>query len=351
MKSPEDYLRQVEEEERRRAEQERRKERRREQPRKKSWVKRILSILLIGLLVLIIGAAWFGFRTISGVSSQPFALGGLAADSGGRTNVLILGVGDPGHAGQNLSDSIMVVSFNPSTKQVATTSIPRDTEAVIPGYGARKINNANALGGTALASETVSNMLDIPIHYTVTTNFSGLSQLVDAVGGLDVDVKEALIDNEYPCASNEYASCGINIQPGLQHMDGARVLEYTRCRKGTCGNDFGRAARQQEVIGLLMVELTKPSLWLNPMKSTAVSNALRTGIDTDLSGANMARLALQWSRKQGEVIRWVLSIAPGGFLRSDGTGNLVPATGNYRAIQAQAANLFSDPPPQDAPEL
>lgn len=337
MQSPDNYLRQIEEEEARRKYQDGGRSPWR-------WVKRFFLGLLAVLIIAAIAVGWFGFRTLNGVSSKPYDLSGLSADSAGRTNVLILGKGDPGHAGQELSDSIMVVNFNKQTKQVATISIPRDTEANIPGYGYRKINNANALGGSKLATQTVSDMLNIPIDYTIVTNFTGLRKLVDAVGGLDVDVKEALVDNEYPCADNEYAVCGTNIQPGLQHMDGAKVLEYTRCRKGTCGNDFGRAERQQEIISLLMAKLVQPATWLNPLTAAAVSDALRTGLDSDISGPNMIRLALAWSRKSGDPIRWVMSTAPGGLLRSGGDGNLVPIDGDYSAIQQQAADIFTNPP-------
>lgn len=338
MQSPDDYLRQIEEEELRRNNQS-------ERPSPWRWVKRFFLALLAMVLIAIVFAGWFGLRTLSGVSSNPYDLSGLSADIDGRTNVLILGKGDPGHAGQELSDSIMVVSFNKATKQVATISIPRDTQAAIPGYGYRKINNAHALGGSKLAAQTVSGLLDVPIDYTIVTDFAGLKQLVDAVGGVEVDVKEALVDSEYPCADNEWLSCGINIQPGLQHMDGAKVLEYTRCRKGTCGNDFGRAARQQEVIALVMAKLVQPSLWLNPLRATAVSNVLRTGMDTTLSGPNMIRLAWAWSHKQGDPISWVLSTAPGGLLTSGGgSANLLPVGGDYAAIQQQAATIFTNPP-------
>lgn len=341
MHSPDDYLRRIEEEEARRQQ-----ELGGRSPLR--WVKRFFLGLLAVIIVAAVALGWFGIHTLQGVSSKPFDTSSLAADADGRTNVLILGKGDPGHAGQELTDSIMVVSLNKRTKQVATISIPRDTQARIPGYGYRKINNANALGGSDLATQTVSGLLGIPIDYTIVTNFSGLKQLVDAVGGIDVNVKEALIDNEYPCADNEWKMCGINIQPGLQHMDGAKALEYTRCRKGTCGNDFGRAARQQEVINLLMAKLVQPRIWLNPVRAAAVSNALRTGITTDISGPNMVRLAWAWSNKQGDPIRWVLSTAPGGLLTGSSIStDLLPAGGDYTAIQEQAASIFTNPPKQD----
>lgn len=335
MQSPNEYLRRIEDEQYMQDQQPR--------PRR-GWLKRLLLGLFVIAILVLAGGLWFAQHTLRGISSRPFDLSGLAADSSGRTNVLILGVGDPGHAGQNLSDSIMVVSFNKRTNQVATISVPRDTEVDIDGYGYRKINNAYALGKTELANKTVSQTLGLPVHYTVVTNFSGLKQLVDAVGGLDINVKQALVDDQYPCADNQWLACGTNIQPGIHHMDGAKVLEYTRCRKGTCGNDFGRAERQQEVIDLLMQELIRPTVWLNPIQTAAVSNALRTGLQTDLSGPNMVRLARLWQKKSGEPIRWVLSTAPGGMLRSAGSGNLVPIGGDFEAIQKQANEIFTSPP-------
>ena len=221
--------------------------------------KRIKRFILFTLLFLLIaGGAIFAYlATRAGkISTNPFNFSTkLKGEDEGRVNILLLGVGDPGHDGETLADTNMVVSLDTKNNKVALISIPRDTKVSIPGEGYHKINNAHALGelkkppqGIELAQKTVEDTLDIPIHYYVRANFSGLKQAVDAVGGIDIDVKEALNDPEYPCDKNEWKSCGFKLKAGPTHMDGATALKYARCRKANCGDDFGRALRQQEVL-------------------------------------------------------------------------------------------------------
>ena len=307
----------------------------------------LLVLVLAGLAYVVILA-----NNVAKISTKPLDLTGLATDSDGRTNILVLGKGDPRHAGQDLTDTIMVISLDTRTKRVAQISIPRDLRVKIPGYGANKINSANALGGVDLAKQTVSNTLDIPVHYYVETNFSGLRGLVDAVGGIDVDVKAALVDSEYPCDDNQYKVCGLNIQPGLQHMDGTKALQYARCRKGTCGNDFGRAERQQEVIGLVRAKLTQWGTIINPAKLTAVTAALRDGLITDMGTVQMLQLALDWQAAQNnQPIHLVLSTGTGGYLKNGGGSDLVPVDGTFDAIDNRVHNIFSVPQQSgDVPE-
>ncbi|HEX3082110.1 MAG TPA: LCP family protein, partial [Candidatus Saccharimonadia bacterium] len=236
--------------------------------RRSRWrvFKRLFGwILTIAVLCAVIYIGYI-VSIVAKISTNSFQLGSPSADASGRTNVLLLGVGDPGHAGEGLSDTMMVVSFDSVGKHMAYFSIPRDLRVEIPGYGSSKINAADVYGGVKLAEQTVSNTLQAPINYYVKTDFSGLKGIVDAVGGLDIDVKDHLVDTEYPCDDNQYRVCGLDIKPGMQHMDGARVLQYVRCRKGTCGNDFGRAARQQEVIGLLKPKILDWSLVWQPVR-------------------------------------------------------------------------------------
>ncbi len=320
-------------------------------PRKRRWLKAVGWLLLL-VLVAVVGYGFILANNVAKISTQPFDLAGLATDGGGRTNILVLGVGDPGHSGEKLSDSIMVISLDSQTKRVAQISLPRDLRVQIPGYGFSKINVANALGGTTLAQQTVSDTLGIPIHYYVETNFTGLRDLVDAVGGIEVDVKERLVDTEYPCDDNQYRSCGLDIQPGLQHMDGVMALKYARCRKGTCGNDFGRAERQQEVISLVREKATTWDTLLNPAKLTPVTTALRSGLKTNMSAVQMAQLAWMWQQSgQNQPVRLVLSTSPGGYLRGAGTSDLVPVGGSFDEIQSRVQNIFTEPTqPGDLPE-
>ncbi|GAC1601610.1 MAG: hypothetical protein NVS3B29_03520 [Candidatus Saccharimonadales bacterium] len=283
---------------------------------------------------------------VAKISTNSWQLSGLTADSSGRTNILVLGVGDPGHDGENLSDTMMLLSLDGSSHRTAQISIPRDLRVKIPGYGYSKINAANVYGGVPLAERTVSNTLGVPVDYYLKTNFSGLKDLVDAVGGVDVNVKTALIDWEYPCDYNQYEVCGLNIPAGSQHMNGTTALQYVRCRKGTCGNDFGRAARQQEVISLLQPKLTDWHLLLNPVALTKVAEAAQKGIETDMGLVQLLELAKTWKDNIGQApVQLVLSTAPGSYLRSDpaGSSDLLPIGGNFTQVGEAVKNIFATP--------
>ena len=307
--------------------------------------RRFLTALLLILLLGGIVYAVYIVSIVAKVSSNPLALTGLASDASGRTNVLVLGVGDPGHAGEKLSDTVMLLSLDGQSDRAAQVSLPRDLRVNIPGYGFSKINTANAKGGVELAQQTVSNTLDVPINYYLTTNFTGLKNLVDAAGGIDVEVKTALIDREYPCDDNQYKVCGLNIQPGLQHMDGATALKYVRCRKGTCGNDFGRLARQQEVLALLRPKLTDWRLAFQPTRLRLIAQAAQEGIKTDMGLVQLLTLAQRWQGGKQEPVKLVLSTAPCGYLRSDpfGSSDLLPIGGNFTAIQRAVRDIFETP--------
>jgi len=298
---------------------------------------------IIGLFV--IAAIIFVWYNLAKLSVNPLDFKGLAATNG-RTNILILGVDDPGYPGQELTDTIMVLSIDHTTKQVAMISVPRDLRVPIPGYYSTKINDANALGGPGLAEQTVANTLGIPINYYILTDFSGLKQAVDAVGGLDVTVKDRLSDPSYPCA-NDKGSCGLDIEPGNYHMNGATVLEYTRCRKGTCGNDFGRAARQQQIVKLLEAKVAQPKVYLNIKTDAALLTTLRSYAKTDLSSNDLVQLGYDMKRST-QTIYFVYSTSPGGLLVDGGGSDLVPAGGNFSGMQSLAQNIFTvqlPPPP------
>jgi LCP family protein required for cell wall assembly len=232
---------------------------------------------------------------------------------------------------------------------VAMVSVPRDLRVRVSGYGFSKVNAANAYGGAALAQQTIANTLGIPIHYYLTTNFKGLAQAVDAVGGLDVTVKERLYDSEYPCDDNQYKACGIDIAAGNYHMDGALALKYSRCRKGTCGNDFGRAARQQEIIQKLRDKVSTPAVYLSPTTDAALLGAVSSNSQTNMSANNLLELA--WDLKGSkQTINFVLSTSPGGFLRGDpaGSSDLLPLGGDFSDIQDYVKNIFTLPVPESA---
>ncbi len=297
--------------------------------------KRILKRILIALLVLAVLILVYIGYTLSQLSADPLDFRGLEADASGRTNILILGVGDDGHAGGMLSDTVMVMSLKAAEKKATFVSLPRDLRVPIPGEGSAKINQANALGGPKLAAKTVEGVLDITLHYYVVTNFSGLRKMVDAVGGIDIEVIDRLRDAEYPCDNDESKSCGIDIKPGHYRMDGTMALQYSRCRKGTCGNDFGRAERQQEVLAKLQNKMVDSISIFNPRALVLTTNVIREHVRTDLSAYQMLRLGNIWRQiPDSNVTRIVFSTAPGGLLRNvPGTSDLAPIGGSFVPLQ------------------
>src|SRR6185369_16536807 len=141
----------------------------------------------------------------------------LKGEGDGRVNILVLGIGGAGHEAPNLSDTMMVISFDPKTKDAAMLSIPRDLYVKIPAtshtgvqYG--KINAANVYGGPELAARVVSNVIGVPIHYYVLIDFSGFRQAIDAVGGVDINVPTAIYDPDYPCDNERGGYCAFSIK-------------------------------------------------------------------------------------------------------------------------------------------
>jgi len=170
-----------------------------------------------------------------------------------RVNILLLGIdqreNDPGPW---RTDTMILVSIDPATGSAALLSIPRDLWVTVPGYGENRINVAHYLGdlrdypggGVALAKKTVWYTLGVPVHYYVRINFTGFEKLVDAIGGLTIDVKEPIHDESYP--DGNYGTIVVDIPAGIQQMDGQTALRYARSRHGT--NDYDRMARQQAVV-------------------------------------------------------------------------------------------------------
>jgi polyisoprenyl-teichoic acid--peptidoglycan teichoic acid transferase len=171
-----------------------------------------------------------------------------------RVNILLLGIDkrDDEKIEGTRSDTMMLASIDPVSKSAALVSLPRDMWVSIPGCGIRagciggmqRINVAHAVGGPDLSVQTVSTDFGIPIQFYARVDFRGFEQMVNAVGGVVIDVDAPVKDDEYPTA--DYGYQRIYFGPGPQLMDGAQALQYARSRHGT--NDFARAGRQQKVI-------------------------------------------------------------------------------------------------------
>lgn len=171
------------------------------------------------------------------------------------------------------SDIIMVVKYDPALKKMVIVSIPRDTRVDVPGYGLTKINHAYAYGGEALINQVVEELLGIKLDFTVKLNFETFSNIIDTLGGVQVNAKKQFFDSENI----------LMVDQGPQILNGEKALFYVRFRSDA-DVDFGRIARQQEVMISLMEYLKASSM---TEKLTLISKYYNKGIKTD---ANLTKM-------------------------------------------------------------
>ncbi len=319
--------------------------------KKKHWKRRIIltvvALFLVGGIFLGYKAYVLAQKMFQGNGAPGllglFGSGQLKGEAQDRINVLLLGIGGAGHDGPNLTDTIMVASIKPSTNQVAFLSVPRDLYVSIPGHGKAKINAADAYGeedkpgnGINLSTQTVQNVLNLPIHYTVRVDFSGFAKIIDDIGGVDVNVENDLYDPYYPDGT-------YYITKGMHHMSGAEALKYARSRETT--SDFDRAKRQQQILMAVRDKLTSTSTLLNPVKMNDILNVLGDHIKTNMQIWEAKRLFDMFQKTdKTKIINKVLDNSTNGPLVSanNGTYILLPKTGNYDEIQNIAKNIFTD---------
>jgi len=213
-----------------------------------------------------------------------------AWDGQSRFTVLIVGLDRrPGETGLAYrTDTMMLVSIDPTTKSLGILSIPRDLYVAIPGYSEpQRVNTPMVLGelqrpgyGPDLMKQTVQYNLGIRVHDYVAIDFNTFITIVDSVGGIDLDVPYAISDTSYP--DMNYGYDPFYIKAGLQHLDGKTALKYARTRHGD--SDFNRAERQQAVLYAIRDRVL--SLNMMPQliaQSPTIWNAVSSGISTGLS--------------------------------------------------------------------
>ncbi|MSQ27922.1 MAG: LytR family transcriptional regulator [Dehalococcoidia bacterium] len=264
-----------------------------------------------------------------------------------RVNILLMGVDrrpDEGTGAMTRTDTMMVLTYDPFSKTAGLLSIPRDTYVPIPirpGFVLQdRINTATVYGevykypggGLELARDAVQYNLGVHIHYYVMVDFDAFRKLIDTLGGVDVDVPVALVDNFYP--TDNYDIKRISIPAGSQHLDGERALQYARSRHQD--SDFGRIQRQQQVMRAARAKLIQldvlpklPQLWLD----------FKDSVQTDMPLGAIVKLAAA-GRDLGEdgIIGRSLDAA-GGYVTpvttADGASILVPNRAKMREVMAE----------------
>lgn len=199
-----------------------------------------------------------------------------ALEARGPVHVLVLGIDErAGEHGPFRSDTMILTHFDPRTHRVISLSIPRDLWVSVPNYGENRINTANFFGGPALAKQAVSSAFGLPVHYYVRINFEGFVNIIDAMGGVTVEVPETLHDERYP--TSDYGVQTVHIDAGTQHMDGETALIYARSRAST--SDFDRGRRQQQLLVAVKRKLQRPTTWL---RLPLIVSAVITSVETDM---------------------------------------------------------------------
>ncbi|HEX9503007.1 MAG TPA: LCP family protein [Patescibacteria group bacterium] len=236
------------------------------------------------------------FQRITGLLISPDKP--MIGEEEGQINILLMGVGGPGHDGPFLTDTMIVVSINTKTNEVILTSIPRDFMITLPNRGFQKINATYAYaekdnpgtGGDA-ALQKLEELTGLKIPYYAMLDFKGFVKAVDDVGGVDITIDKTFTDSSFPDEDIGYIA-PVTFTKGPEHMNGARALIFTRSRHGNNGegSDFARSERQKKIISAMKEKAL--GLKLNDLKT--LNNLLSTFTDsirTNLEPYQLKRIA------------------------------------------------------------
>jgi len=229
---------------------------------------------------------------------------------------------------EGLSDTMLMLRFEPTTNKVTLLSIPRDTRTWVEGHGLVKINAANYHGGPALTASSISELLGgVGIDRYVRINVQGIEKLIDALGGVTVHVPK---DMKYQDDSQHLY---INLKAGTQHLNGAQALQFLRYRYDNLG-DIGRIQRQQMFLRAMTEQTLSPATLSRLPKILSV---IRSHIDTNLSVEEL--LALANFAGQTDRSKMQMLLLPGRFseLEEFDASYWVP---NYGSIDSLMAEHF-----------
>ncbi|MDY2869549.1 MAG: LCP family protein [Succiniclasticum sp.] len=270
---------------------------------------------LIALLLVVLAATGWGLQYLWGDDAPEGLLSG-------KTNIVVLGTdtrkGDTGR-----SDTLFVVMMDPDNKGAALLSVPRDTRVKIQGHGWDKINAAYAYGGHELTQRTVRDLLGLRIDHYVVIDFQGFKDLVDVIGGIDINVEKRMYYYD------PYDNFKIDLQPGLQHMDGRTAIQYVRFRDGE--GDIGRIRRQQKFILAMYQKITSGHMIA---RIPSLAKQILSMIKTDMGMQDMLRMgkALHDMMEAGGL---KMAMVPGTPKYIDGISYWLPDIPKTRELMAK----------------
>ncbi|MBM6760264.1 LCP family protein [Megamonas hypermegale] len=242
---------------------------------KKKYVKkknynRLIALIII--LVALIGGLIYYLYTNDNEDAAPT----VTTQQSNAINIMIMGV-DRRADDVGRSDTLMVLTYNPADKKASLLSLPRDTRVHIEKNDYDKINHAYAYGGHELTKKTVEAFLNVPVDYYVMIDVHAFEKIIDAVGGVDIDVEKRMY---YEDPWDDDGGLVIDLYPGKQHMDGKTAIQYVRYRDGE--GDIGRITRQQKFIKAFMSQIISPSILPKlPEIIQNISSAIQTDMPID----------------------------------------------------------------------
>ncbi|HEY1914016.1 MAG TPA: LCP family protein [Streptosporangiaceae bacterium] len=251
------------------------------------------SAIVSTLVLFVAGAGW----ALTGYVNRAVArvnAGTTSAAPGAPLNILVAGVdrrnGLTSHQeaalhvgrveGTANSDTLMLVHISPAHSRVTVISLPRDSWVNVPGFGMNKINAAYGLGGPQLMVKTVEQATGLVINDYVEVNFLAFVTVIDALGGVNVCLPEALDDS----------SSGVHLAAGFHHLDGIQALEYARDRHSFPLEDLTRIQDQQSLISTALSKIISSGTLENPLRVAQLLNAVLPALRVD-KGLNVAGLA------------------------------------------------------------
>lgn len=274
--------------------EEKEKKEKKKKSHKGIWITLLCFVLIIVVLLGVAGG--FVLNKLSMVDYVEIDEGNLSINEGvetGYRNIVIYGVDSRSNSYNNTrSDCIIIANINESTKEIKLTSVYRDTYLEIEGRSLDKVNHAYAYGGPELAIKTLNRNLDLDIKEFVTVNFYAVIDVVDAVGGItmDIDSSELQYINQYINGigqETERTSSNIT-KTGKQTLDGVQALAYSRIRY-TAGGDYKRTERMRDVL-MAVAEKAKT---LNLTQLNRVANDILPEVKTNISSTEILALLPQ----------------------------------------------------------
>jgi LCP family protein required for cell wall assembly len=325
-------------------------------PRRVGWRSRIL--LTVGLLFLLL-IAWVVLSYLAvrkGASDAnkrlpPAARNALEPQDGlllsHSSVILLIGTDHAAYQRQRKgfrrADSIMLIRTDPGRGRLSYLSVPRDLRVEVPGYGFEKVNSAMQIGGAPLAIRTIRQLVP-EVNHVVIVNFDAFKDVIDAVGGVTVDVPGPILSNKFDCPYPTQERCdrwaGWRFAKGPQKMDGRRALVYSRIRENKLNpseSDITRGRRQQDVITALLGRMTSAGVLA---KMPWIGDDLMRPLTTDMSAGEFMQLAMVQKRSNRE-----LRCRLGGTPQSFGGGSYIaPDEERHRTLLAFLGRSAPQPP-------